>query len=213
MQVITLFAALSRRAAVVWPAAASAASSPRALVQQGMDAFSEARIEESILAFDAAAKLEPKLATRLWQRGLSLYYANRFEDAAAQFASDVAENPNDTEESIWNYLALARARGPRSARKQLIVISGERRPVMRLVYAMVETGDEAEVAAVATSGTAAPIDRFYAALYLGLYAEAQGDARASEGWIDTALHTSDFSYSRDYMLALAKVHAKLRRKL
>ena len=34
----------------------------------------------------------------LWQRGLSLYYAGRFDEGAAQFRRDVALNPGDTEE-------------------------------------------------------------------------------------------------------------------
>ena len=37
----------------------------------------------------------------LWQRGLSLYYVQRYAEGAKQFRDDVAVNPNDTEESIW----------------------------------------------------------------------------------------------------------------
>jgi hypothetical protein len=33
----------------------------------------------------------------MWQRGLSLYYVERFADGAKQFRDDVAVNPNDTE--------------------------------------------------------------------------------------------------------------------
>ena len=35
----------------------------------------------------------------VWQRGLALYYADRFTDGADQFAADVAVNPNDTRQS------------------------------------------------------------------------------------------------------------------
>ena len=65
------------------------------------------------LAFEAAATTDaqPSLDPYLWQRGLSLYYAKRYADGAAQFRRDVAVNPNDTEESIWAFLCEAQMPG------------------------------------------------------------------------------------------------------
>lgn len=166
----------------------------RRLVLQGMAAFQRGDIEESLVNFDAAP--------HAWQRGLSLYYAERYDEAAAQFAADVATNPYDTEESIWNYLANARGRGLNVARQNFIVIQGERRPVMREVYRMFQTDDTTRVERI--QGT--PADRFYASLYLGLYHEAHGDAAESARWIDAAVAT-DYS---DYMHDLAVVHQKRR---
>jgi len=51
----------------------------------------------------------PSQTPYLWQRGLSLYYADRFQDGADQFRRDVAVNPNDTEEAIWAYLCEVRS--------------------------------------------------------------------------------------------------------
>lgn len=62
----------------------------------------------------------PSVKPYLWQRGLSLYYAGRYADAAEQFRADVAVNPNDTEEAIWAYLAEAQLLGPAQARDQLL---------------------------------------------------------------------------------------------
>ena len=47
------------------------------------------------------SKANPAKKPYLWQRGLSLYYAERFDECAEQFAVDVAVNPDDTEEQIW----------------------------------------------------------------------------------------------------------------
>jgi len=62
----------------------------------------------------------PTVKPYLWQRGLSLFYAGRYADAAEQFRTDVAVNPNDTEEAIWAYLAEAQLVGAEQARQQLL---------------------------------------------------------------------------------------------
>jgi len=41
------------------------------LVQDGMAAFAAGRVAESIELFNRAADVDPPLASRLWQRGLS----------------------------------------------------------------------------------------------------------------------------------------------
>ena len=82
-----------------------------------MAAFSSGDVERSIKLFDSAIAAQPS-PRYLWQRGLSLYYADRFADGAEQFATDVSVNPNDTEESIWNFLGVARLDGFDAARKR-----------------------------------------------------------------------------------------------
>ena len=61
----------------------------------------------------------------LWQRGLSLYYADKFKEGAEQFKSDVAVNPNDAE-SIWYFLCLARLEGFRAAKADLLKVGEDR---------------------------------------------------------------------------------------
>ena len=51
--------------------------------------------------------------------------------------------------------------------------------------------------------------RFYAQLYLGLLAEAQGDAAESRRWIDAAC-ANPYGRSGDYMYSLAKTHRATR---
>ena len=60
------------------------------------------------------------------------------------------------------------------------------------------------------TANANPGDRFYAALYLGLVAEARGETAESAMWVQRAIDTREYAASGDYMYALAKVHAKLR---
>lgn len=58
--------------------------SPRQLVQRGMQRFRQADIDGSIELFDQAERLDPSLRPFLWQRGISYYYANRFQEGSDQ---------------------------------------------------------------------------------------------------------------------------------
>ncbi|GMJ10481.1 hypothetical protein HRI_004717300 [Hibiscus trionum] len=57
------------------------------------------------------------------QRGLSLYYLDRFKEGAEQFRLDVAQNPNDTEELIWCFLCEAQLLGVDEARRRFLEVS------------------------------------------------------------------------------------------
>lgn len=48
---------------------------------------------------------------------------DRFEEGAAQFRLDVAQNPNDTEESIWCFLCEAQLYGVDGARQKFLEAS------------------------------------------------------------------------------------------
>ncbi|CAI5464566.1 unnamed protein product [Closterium sp. Yama58-4] len=72
----------------------------RAAVRRGMELFVENDVQGSVVEFDRALQLDPSQEPYLWQRGLSLYYLGRFQEAAEQFRKDVAVNPNDTEEIL-----------------------------------------------------------------------------------------------------------------
>ena len=116
--------------------------------QRGAAAFKRNQVDESCDAFDQVINLAPQYAASMWQRGLSLFYCERLQDGMAQFALDVTENPNDTEEAIWHYLCNARHRaatvGPSraasAAQSEMLRVGRETRPVMRAAMALY-TGD------------------------------------------------------------------------
>lgn len=80
----------------------SSGVSGRRLIFQGMEAFRTGQVQESIRLFDEAAVVQPSLEPFLWQRGISLYYANDFDGASGQFRTDVRVNPSDVEEIVWD---------------------------------------------------------------------------------------------------------------
>ena len=84
--------------------------SPKQLVQQGMQKFVNGKVEDSIQIFDLADASVPDGSLRpfLWQRGISYYYTDRFQEGSDQFKYDVKVNPLDVEEIVWDIACLAR---------------------------------------------------------------------------------------------------------
>eukprot|EP00892_Ulva_mutabilis_P011136 jgi/Ulvmu1/8395/UM042_0102.1 len=181
-------------------------------ISDGMAQFRMGNVQASIELFDRAMEARPTVKPYLWQRGLSLFYAGRYADAAEQFRADVAVNPNDTEEAIWTYLAEAQLFGATRARDQLLQVGQDPRQYMRQAYAAVSASTSAEVAAATRANSATGPDAFYLALYRGLLLEALGDTTAAAAAVAAARGTEYAQrYARkDYMIALADVHCAQR---
>lgn len=116
------------------------AETPRSLVSKGMEAFRNGDVKGSISYFDKADAKVPdgKLTPFLWQRGLSYYYDDRFEDASKQFRIDVNVNPLDVEEIVWDIASLSRLNpsdGPPKSMMSLPPGRSDRRRIMVRVLA------------------------------------------------------------------------------
>ncbi|KAH7655070.1 TPR-like protein [Dioscorea alata] len=178
-------------------------------VRRGMQLFRQGDVSGSLVEFDKAIELDPRQKSYLWQRGLSLYYLNRFEEGAEQFRLDVAQNPNDTEESIWCFLCEAQLYGVEEARKRFLEVGQDSRPVMREGYNLFKDGGDPEL--LVSKFLRGRVDEyFYASLYAGLYHESQNDMDAAKHHIITACQSPYGSRSDDYMASLAKVHCLCR---
>ncbi|KAG4983393.1 hypothetical protein AAZX31_10G141300 [Glycine max] len=178
-------------------------------IRRGMLLFRQGDVSGSLAEFDKAIQLDPRQKAYLWQRGLSLYYLNRFEEAAEQFRLDVAQNPNDTEESIWCFLCEAQLYGVDEARKRYLEVGRDPRPVMREAYNMFKDGGDPEKLVAAFSGSREG-EYFYASLYAGLYYESQNGTDAAKVHIVAACQSPYGQRSDDYMASLAKVHCRCR---
>ncbi|XP_043723032.1 uncharacterized protein LOC122670128 isoform X2 [Telopea speciosissima] len=154
-------------------------------IRRGMQLFRQGNVPESLMEFDRAIELDPRQKAYLWQRGLSLYYLDKFEDGAEQFRLDVAQNPNDTEESIWCFLCEAQLYGVDEARSR----------VLELVSAFLVAQEH---------------EYFYASLYAGLYYESQKNSNAAKRYLLAACQSPYGLRSDDYMASLAKVHCLCR---
>ena len=189
-------------------AEAAGMSDPGMLTRRGMAKFVQNDVEGSVEDFDLVMLADPARTPYLWQRGLSLYYAERFEDGAKQFRRDVAVNPNDTEEAIWAFLCEAQTVGIDKAREQILRVDRDPRSVMRNAYALFK--GSGSVDQLREAGNTSASDLFYSRLYIGLWHEANGDAERAKQEILDAVDTPYAKRSGDYMAGLALVHAKRR---
>lgn len=188
------------------------AQSPRdpiAYVQRGMAQFKLGRIDDSIADFDTAEQLNPGLTPRLWQRGLSYYYANRFAEGAQQFETDLAVNGSDVEETVWRFLCIAQLSDLAEAQTSLLPVGKDSRPILRSIHSLFAGQTSPE--AVLEAGRASSHDRFYSHLYVGLHAEAANQPDPAQHYITQAVQIFKKDYrSDDYMGYLAIVHCQQR---
>jgi len=187
------------------------AKTPDQWMETGVDAFFNARIEDSAIAFDKVIEAVPQAKPQLWQRGLTLYYAKRYQDGREQFETHQTANSNDVENAAWHFLCVARLEGVDAARKALIPIEGDTRVPMKQVHALFAgTGSVEAVLTAAGEGDDSPRRRnhlCYAHLYLGLYFEALGDDTKAKDHILKA--ATDYEMDH-YMGKTAITHAKVR---
>ncbi len=185
-------------------------TSPDTLFRQGVTAFFDADIETSAKAFDELVELVPDSKPQLWQRGLTLYYADRFADGRDQFEVHQTYNTNDVENAAWHFICVARAESVEAARKTFIPIKGDSRVPMAEVHQLFAgTGTVEDVLKAAESGSGADHRNHlcYAHLYLGLYFEAVGDVKKARHHMTLA--AKDYSMDH-YMGKTARVHVAVR---
>ena len=179
--------------------------SPQAIMNRAVGAFEKGRFAEAANAFDEVAKAVPDQAPQLWQRGIALYYAGRYDDCRRQFESHRTVNPDDVENAAWHFLCVARGESPAKARAALLPVGPDARMPMREVYQMFRGALTPEQ--VLSAAGSQPAALFYAHLYVGLYFEAQGmTARALE---HIKIAAGDrFEREGGYMHMVARVHAR-----
>lgn len=179
---------------------------------RGRERFRLAKIKESVTDLDQVVRLSPGRENQLWERGISLYYAGEFERGAKQFELYQTYHNADVENAAWRYLCQAKASDLKTARKNLLPIKGDERPVLMDIYAMLkEEKSPADVLAIAEKVHGDEADKkmamFYAQLYVGIYYEAQGEDKKALEHIKLAAE----KYNDDhYMGDVAKVHLRLR---
>jgi lipoprotein NlpI len=187
----------------------STADKTRDIFDRAVADFKNARIAESAAGFDELASLAPAIAPQLWQRGIALYYAGRYQDCRAQFESHRTVNPSDVENAFWHFLCVARAESPEKARAALLPVGPDPRVPMREVYALLQ-GKLRPDDVLAAAGTR-PDGQFFAHLYVGLYSEATGNNRVALEHIKAAADDR-FADVGGYMHDVARVHLRIRER-
>jgi len=174
-------------------------------VRRGMTRFSANQIANSIQDFDRAAELEPAQAPRLWQRGISLYYAGKFVEGRRQFESHKAVNPHDVENATWHFICVAHLEGVEKAQQALIEIDTTRdtRVPMAEVYQFYAGKGTSEAVLKAAEKAGTEQARMYANLYLGLYYEVTGEEKKARQHMR---RSAAAKLHNNYMHDVAKIH-------
>lgn len=175
---------------------------------RGSENFKLGKIKESITDFDRAIKLKPEEEPWHWKRGISCYYAERWDDGRRQFEGYQSVDDNDVENAVWRFLCMAQKSGIEAARADMLKIRRDPRvPMMQIyeLYAGHLNPDEVISAAEAGSPTTEDLNArlFYAHLYLGLYYEVAGNNDLAKQHLDLA-RSHRISH---YMWNVADVHA------
>jgi lipoprotein NlpI len=181
---------------------------------RGSERFKMGEIAGSLADFDRFLELTPAERNGHWRRGITLYYAGKFDEGRKQFEGYEKVDTNDVENAIWHYLCNARAVGVEKARGQLLKIGKDKRVPMMEVYALFKgerKPDEVLTAARAGQPAAAELHTrlFYAHLYLGLYHEALGDRKQALEHLTKAAQDYPIAH---YMGDVARVHVELLKK-
>jgi lipoprotein NlpI len=200
-------------ATLVTAMAASAVAverSPQELFNEAVQLFFDAKPVESARLFDQLVEAVPSAEPELWQRGLALYYADRFADGRAQFELHRTVNPNDVENPAWHFLCVAKLEGVEAARAKLLPVGEDSRvPMKEILELFSGRGNQAAVlqAAGQGEGEVRKNQLCYAHLYLGLFHEAAGNAEKAREHITQAAGPYRMDHS---MGKVAVMHAKLR---
>jgi lipoprotein NlpI len=194
---------------VAAPAAQRGGENARAILDRAIDDFLGGRLSESLAGFDRVAALAPQAAPELWQRGIALYYAGRYQDCRAQFESHRTVNPNDVENPAWHFMCVAKAESPAKARAALLPVGPDQRSPMREIYEMFRGTMKPE--AILAAGGTQPSSQFFAELYVGLYYDATGDRTRALQHLRNAADRK-YAAAGGYMHRVAELHPLLRRQ-
>ena len=184
------------------------ASQAKVYQLRGSCQFKLGRFKESIADFDTFIQLQPKQEPYHWQRGISYYYAKRYEEGRKQFDWHQTVNHNDVENAVWHFLCVARKDGIEKAREKIIPIEGDKRvPMMEVHKLFANKLRPSEVISAAKAGASAPAELehrlFHAHLYLGLYYDITGKRDLALVYLRRA---ADKTEKFGYMADVARVH-------
>ncbi len=179
------------------------------LAIRGSLKFRSGKIADSIVDFDKSIELSPESKPYLWQRGIALYYAKRYQDGLDQFAVHREVNPNDVENAFWHFLCNVRIKGLEASQKDVLLAGFDSRvPLMEVQKLIQGKLTPEDLIAVCDKSKAGSSGRFYGYLYLGLYYDALQDHENSKRWLEKCVEQKVDGYMGD----VAKIHLKLMNK-
>lgn len=177
---------------------------------RGREHFRLGKIDESLADFNKLVELQPDLESRQWERGITCYYAGKYEAGAQQFELYQTYHDQDVENSVWRYLCVVPTEGVAKARENMLPIKNDPRVPMMDIYELYrgkKTPDDVFTAAKVGNPAENELKSrlFYANLYVGLYYESLGRPKLARPHILEAANKCRISH---YMGDVARIHAE-----
>ena len=184
-----------------------------ALDLRGSSYFKLGEFAKSLADFDRFLQLRPAEKPGHWRRGITCYYAKRYDEGRKQFEAYEEKDTNDVENAVWRYLCMVPRVGVEKARTAMLKIGKDTRVPMMEVYDLFRgKAKPADVLKAVDAGKPSAEQlkqrRFYAHLYLGLYYESLGDTKRALQHLTIA---TDHRIGH-YMWDVARVHRDVLRK-
>ncbi|MEK6248718.1 MAG: hypothetical protein N2C12_11100, partial [Planctomycetales bacterium] len=172
---------------------------------RGITRFKKNEIAGSLRDFNRAAEMDPDSVPRLWQRGISQYYAQEYGEGRKQFETHRQANPHDVENATWHFICVARDHGIQAARHLLIPINTrhDTRVPMIEIYEFYAGRGSAQAVLNAADSAGTDSAAMYAHLYLGLFYEVTGQKEKARQYIREAVATN---LKDHYMHDVARIH-------
>lgn len=165
------------------------------------------KIHSSIKQFERFIEQVPEEKAELWQYGIALALADRYEEGRRLFELHRTVNPNDVENAAWHFYCVAKLAGREQAEKLVLPAPGDTRTPMNEIRRLLMDGDEKRVTDAVEQLTEGSDSRktakFYADLYLGLYADSIGDHEKARRYVKSAVESAQVNYMGD----VARVYA------
>ena len=169
-------------------------------------------IDQAINNFESEIRQRPTIEPYLWQYGIALFFAARYEDGRDLFEKHRLVNPNDVENAAWHFLCVAKADGIDEARRLALPAPNDRRiPMRQILQRLSAAGDTEQYDAAIESATESmqgkigyASAKLYADLYRGMIADAEGETDVAKRLLSAAAATS----LTHYMADIARVYAE-----
>jgi lipoprotein NlpI len=183
------------------------------LSRRGDLLFFLGRFLEAVADYSEMARIVPNLDASHWRRGLALYYAGNFADAAAQFERCYGVDNVDRENGIWHFLSRCRLVGVKKARQEMLSYkTPDREPLDDLYQLFQGTISKEDVLERIQGGAIAEEERqgrlFYAHLYIGLNELIQERPAAARTFLQRGVESNwplDAGYGPQYMWQIARL--------
>jgi lipoprotein NlpI len=141
--------------------------------RRGDARFFQGKFAKAVADYEEMVKLDEKLETSHWRRGIAYFYAEDYDKAAHQFEIYHTFDMVDRENGIWRYLSQVKSIGREKARKNLLKYAKDDREPFPAVYKLFageitpeEILDGIAKAEITKEDRAKRL--FYAELYIGL---------------------------------------------